>query len=729
MDRIRDLTGTDGRSDDLVTGASGGLFDTQYLSGDPPAASLEPYEQPQYVLRNKSSGVERTGEGSETAVRPDGDHQALAVVTDCRVRFFIGHAGGDRVESADHDEIVEARAEKSGLVTSTLLVERVDGRRLRFPCRGDVSAVAAYVDDAAQTWTTASRLVDEAGDRLDASRDSLEEGEFADARAVLADVADDVTAARDHVATLGDGAETALESRASTLVDRLHRLEGEIAAMTGASHHAAAQDAWKDDHDFERAASEYGRGAAEYERALASSGETPPEETLRRRLRGLRGERAVLRAAPMADARAAREVAMATGDPDEAAAEWETALTCYREAATLDWGEHDRGFVIERELARERASEAATKALDAHVEAGETWVTAGDKIVKNGRRREAGQAYERAEAHLDAARDIARELQPSRLEDIDGRARALRKRKSGEVVPSVDPDEAPLSVEAVADELASDGTPARSVTAATETAGASDGEGEPPDTEPTAATRTPSDRIDESVDHTPAVRRRPTASGTHTSADATGVTAEGEAATETSPPSTRQPPVTERKTRIEPRNRQETPTSGLEQDDAGTGDPIADVGQGSPPESGEATPEGVPSTDLLAAVRRLDGRGLTELIADLWEANGWSTTVFSARTQTVYDVLAIRTRDGADERLLLWTAHRPDGGAVDETAVRRCATTRDSSRGADGATLVTTGTLTAAARRRAADLDVGVVEREALLEAVVAAGLSERLPE
>ena len=34
-----------------------------------------------------------------------------------------------------------------------------------------------------------------------------------------------------------------------------------------------------------------------------------------------------MRAAPSADARATREVAMATDSPNEAAAEWETALT------------------------------------------------------------------------------------------------------------------------------------------------------------------------------------------------------------------------------------------------------------------------------------------------------------------------------------------------------------------------------------------------------------------
>ena len=739
MDRIRDLTDTDGRDDDLLTSTSGGVFDTQYLNGEPPASSLKASEQPQYVLRNKKSGVKRTGEGTESAHSPDGDYQALAVVTDCRVCFFIGHADGDWVESVDYDEIVEARAESSGFMTSTLLVERVDGQCFRFPCRGDVSPVAAYVDDAAQTWATASRLIDEASDRLDASRESLDEGEFADARRVLVDVSDDIESARDHVSMLGDGAAAELESRAGGLVERLRQLEGEIAATKGAHHHALAQEAWKTDHDFERAAREYGRGAKGYERALASDGETPPKEALRRRLKGLLRERAILRTAPMADARAAREVALATDDPEEAAAQWETALTCYREAATLDWGEHDGEFFVKRDLARERAGEAATEALDAHIEAGQEWITAGDKIVRNGRQREAGQAYERASDHFYTAREIARELQPSRLDDIDDQLRALETRENGEVVPATEPDEPTLSVDAVAAELTDDGQRTRAATVAPGAAEADDESDTTPapairhvtsaTTESTAATPVPTDRLDESVEHTPAIRKLPPDNEAHAPASDPGAATMERAVdeqtdSEVTPSDGSQRAVSERETRVKADDGPQA-ASGPEQENTVTGETLADAGQNTP--LAEDEPTNVPADDLRTALERLDGTGLAELVADLWEAQGWSATVFSAQTQAVYDVLAFRTRDGEEERLLLWTAHRPDGGTVGETVIRRCATTRDSSRGADGATLVTTGTLTTAARQQASDREVAVVDRDALLERLVSAGLAEQL--
>lgn len=127
--------------------------------------------------------------------------------------------------------------------------------------------------------------------------------------------------------------------------------------------------------------------------------------------------------------------------------------------------------------------------------------------------------------------------------------------------------------------------------------------------------------------------------------------------------------------------------------------------------------------DLVASLRSLDDSELTELVADLWETKGWSTTVFSATTKAVYDVVAMRD----DDRLLLWTVHRPDGGALGATVLRRCATTRDSSQGADRATLVTTGTLTTAARDWAEELGIRVVDCETLVEELDAAGLAAEI--
>ncbi|WP_302082784.1 restriction endonuclease [Salinibaculum rarum] len=683
MDRIRNLRDEDGRTDELVTSTSGGVFGTQYLAGEPPAAHLSEAEQPQYALRNKKAGVRITEDDDERTQRPDGDYQALAIVTDCRALFLIGHSSGDHVEAVAYDEIVEARTESSGFLKSVLTLETVDGDQYRFACRGDVSEVVAFVDGTAQTWANASRLVDEASNSVETGRELLAAGKFVDARNSLADVPQHVSVARERISSVGEGAAEMLESRLSDLLDSYQRLKREIAAAKGARHHAAAQEAWKTDHDFERAAAEYRQGATEYERALETAGTEPADETLQSRLKGLIKEQEVLRVAPTADAEAARTAALEAEDPDEAATEWETALACYREAVTLDWGERERGFLIERERARERASEATTNAIEARIEAGEKWVAAGDRIARNDRRPAAKQAYEQARDHFERAREIADELAPERTGDIEAHLDALEKRQHGGTVPSIDPDETTLSVAAVADHL--DGPDQRKpAIRAVDT-------GEPADTG--AAASQPSDQVSEADNATPAIRR-------HGDAPESEDTVEDPTASERTAPERTPEPVVNRTSYVEPTAGDEEPTQ--------------------------------PATDATPATIRegladRDEETLTELVATLWAEDGWSTTVFSAATETVYDILAMRERDGEDERLLLWTVHRPDGEPVGPTVVRQCATTRDSSQGADRATLVTTGTLTGGARTRAEELDVTVVDGEELAAKLLAAGLADRV--
>lgn len=128
---------------------------------------------------------------------------------------------------------------------------------------------------------------------------------------------------------------------------------------------------------------------------------------------------------------------------------------------------------------------------------------------------------------------------------------------------------------------------------------------------------------------------------------------------------------------------------------------------------------------LLQHVQTLDEQRFTTLVADIWEAQGWSTTVFSATTDVVYDIVAIG-HEPTESRMLLWTVHA-DGGVVDVTTVERCATARDSSKGADEATLVTTGTLTQKARSRAEALDVSVIEADRLVEILREEGLEDHL--
>jgi len=142
--------------------------------------------------------------------------------------------------------------------------------------------------------------------------------------------------------------------------------------------------------------------------------------------------------------------------------------------------------------------------------------------------------------------------------------------------------------------------------------------------------------------------------------------------------------------------------------------------------AGGGTGNGVTNTELRAQLRELDDGEFTQLVADLWEAQGWSTTVFSATKQVVYDIVAMRD-EPEEQRLLLWTEHRPADEQLGPRAVERCATARDSSQGAESATLITNALPRTAAKQRAEGLDVTVIDGQDLVELLRFEGFQDRL--
>jgi tetratricopeptide (TPR) repeat protein len=142
--------------------------------------------------------------------------------------------------------------------------------------------------------------------------------------------------------------------------------------------------------------------------------------------------------------------------------------------------------------------------------------------------------------------------------------------------------------------------------------------------------------------------------------------------------------------------------------------------------TGDGTGNGVTNTELRGKLRDLEEGEFTQLVADLWEAQGWSTTVFSATKQVVYDIVAMR-EEPEQQRLLLWTEHKPGEEQLGPRSVERCATARDSSQGAESATLVTNALPRTAARQRAEGLDVTVIDGQDLVELLRFEGFLDRL--
>jgi tetratricopeptide (TPR) repeat protein len=142
--------------------------------------------------------------------------------------------------------------------------------------------------------------------------------------------------------------------------------------------------------------------------------------------------------------------------------------------------------------------------------------------------------------------------------------------------------------------------------------------------------------------------------------------------------------------------------------------------------AGDGAGNGVTNTELRGKLRDLEEGEFTQLVADLWEAQGWSTTVFSATKQVVYDIVAMR-EEPEQQRLLLWTEHKPGEEQLGPRSVERCATARDSSQGAESATLVTNALPRTAARQRAEGLDVTVIDGQDLVELLRFEGFLDRL--
>ncbi|PSQ46255.1 hypothetical protein BRD19_12705 [Halobacteriales archaeon SW_7_65_23] len=156
---------------------SGRIRSGQLLADDPLATYLEGDEEPKYVLRNRKSGVTVEDDDS-TRIQPDDAFQALALVTDVRVLFVVGTAGGDRTESVSYSEMVQAKSADDGFRTTSLLIETINGRRWSFPCKGDTEAVASFVDGLAQVWANAERLADEAEQDIETAEQHLADGEY-----------------------------------------------------------------------------------------------------------------------------------------------------------------------------------------------------------------------------------------------------------------------------------------------------------------------------------------------------------------------------------------------------------------------------------------------------------------------------------------------------------------------------------------------------------------------
>jgi tetratricopeptide (TPR) repeat protein len=666
-----DFTNGDANHEILSKTGSGGLLNRQYLSARPLETYLRDGEEPKYLLRNKQSGLRLTETAGTRAIEPGDGYRALALCTDVRLLVVVGAPDGDEHESLPYVDAVEARSEDGGFRTQSLVVETLDGHRWEFPFKGDVSTVVEYVDRAIQTWANVTRLLTDAETNIEAATSHLDAGEHGTAAATLAGTGEVIEHAVDRAEALGERAGAQIGDRADELRPEIERLDRVIQAQRARSEHANARQHWRNS-EYEQAATAYETAATAYDEAIdaiqgmavtddaTGSGPDVGVDSLARGLRRALSERELLRVWPRVDADTARRQASQTDDPETAAQLWTKALDGYRDMLGLDWGQETRSFVVDRARIREQTTAVADDAIEDHARAGQSWLDSGDDLAAAGRPDQAARVYERAREQYRRAHELASEVRPDRVDELDRALETVSQRLTDTAGTG------PSSERATgrgSDESREESDPA---TQTSDTPAHPDSDG----TEPSVLDQIQDGNSTES---------RTTPFDEAQTTDTTG-TAEAGGATAASsgrPSSTGETP-----TGSEPRN------------------------------TASAAAERTRTTDLSpSTLRALDEDEFVEFVATVWEARGWLTTAFTTAA-AVYDIVA--TREKPDEKLLIWAVHGVD--EVGSTRIDRCATTRENSRGADRATLVTTGSVTDTARTRASELDVTVLDGDDFVE-------------
>jgi len=716
MGKVIDFTDGQGDRAVLQQTESEGLLGGLLLADRPLSSYLVADEQPKYLLQNKKSGLAVVSDGGTETLEPGGDYQALALATDLRLLVVVGRSDGDLSRSLSLSEIVEADVD-SGLRSSTLTIETLSGDRWEFTCKGDPAAAATYLEDAAQAWANAGRLLDDLEAAVDEATQQMSVAEYEEAAEAIAEADRTIRTAVTRAGEVGPAARAKVAERAAGIRERLRDIRREIHAQVAAQAHARAQQHWRED-EYEDAASAYESAISSYESALDIDGSAPSDDQLRSRLRGATGERELLRVGPLVDAEASRRRAAAFTDSEAAAEQWEQALEGYRELLGLDWGGDQREFVVNRERIREQTVELSDDAIDDHLDAGVQWLEPGDELAVDGSDYEADELYKMARHQFEQAHQLATEVRPGRVDETEAAIEAVETRLDGErpreVVPS-DPitTEFDQGVEETPDEAEKDIDWEESTVelsgeaegdAVAQTDEAADGE--------FAGLSFPS-AVEEDVQSDESSAPE-TSFGDEGTADETDHSDSEEASSVLDEIQSRKGGGRdEEQTPEEPRTDGAVPVGGEDRS-----------GPSSPPAAERDAPASRGSVSVSPReLRTLTDEELTELVAAIWADSGWETQLFEDGADATYDVVATRGTGGGTERTLLWTIQRRDGGDVGEALLRRCATTLDNSPSADRGVVVTTGGVTRAAESLSVGFDVEVLDCPRLIRKTEAATL------
>jgi len=425
MENVIDLQSS-GRPEIFDRADIGGLFGRTRRLQQPLDQHLSATETPRYLAYNDRAGV-TTAQGDDEALTPAGDYRAFLLATTVRVRLVIGDDTDDRTVSLPYEDIVAVDC-TSGLRTSTLEIVTVSEDRWTFECKGDLTPVQRFVDEATQIWTRTLTECDRAESRVEAAANALEAGDIDTAAARIASAQGALDSGRRRAETLGEETAAAIDDRLQPIQARIDTCQRRHHVKAAEKHRDVARRAWES-QEYERAADAYAQATDEYDRALAVTALQPSAAIIKSARNAVEDEYTELLSAPVDAAQVAASAARATTDPAERASHWEDALDRYRTAYELDWG-RDRRFDGDRASLRQALADIAVELVDAHREAGRQRAIsdAPDQATP-------AAGLEDAERHCERAREVAAELVPNRRDPRADKPAAAEELTSNEAVP------------------------------------------------------------------------------------------------------------------------------------------------------------------------------------------------------------------------------------------------------------------------------------------------------
>ncbi|WEL17852.1 Uncharacterized protein SVXHr_1685 [Halorhabdus sp. SVX81] len=413
----------------LTETGSGGLLRDGYLAETPLESHLDSREQPQVVFATDASGVRHESPKGQTTHEPGSGYRTLVALTTHRVVLVVGGAtddGGDHPVTIPLTDIDHVAA-STGFRKSTVRFWIGDHVWEISPETTDAETVETYLSKASQRRIRFERLLGEAEDAIvDAARD-LRNGQFESATAALDQAADRFDDVREAVEAFPADV-PAMQDRVRATYDRYRKERRRLLLARAERKRERARTAWRGE-SYERAADTFER-AREICEALLDRDELPDEARAQvlTMLSAIDRDLDRLAVAPMQVARVRHRAAVDASLPGEAAEHWRAAFDRYRTVLELDWGRAESRFAGGNNQIKARLATVADELLAARSRAADQHRAAAIRLTRAGASATAREAYAEASEHLQAAIEIARELDPDAVDGLRSQLRVLEGR-------------------------------------------------------------------------------------------------------------------------------------------------------------------------------------------------------------------------------------------------------------------------------------------------------------